>query len=252
MLHRRKSTSQITKMYVSVHTHQIPVVIYRERRRDWRIAVGQKAVNLRIPEMPSWNIPGDPFQWATSWIKTKYDEDPSLFYHFTKPPPVQGKLYQTLFGDYTLDLYPSDREKASGKIKQKTIQIQYPKTWSMHDRGEVFPKVISRLFATAFRPLFSARVAILNEKYYQFNYRNISFKYNTSNWGSCSSKGNLNFSTRLFLAPQAVADYVIIHELAHLQVPNHSASFWSVVRKVMPDYEAHSIWLKEHGQHLYF
>lgn len=252
MLHRRKSTSQITKMYVMVHTHQIPVVIYRERRRDWRISVGQKAVNLRIPEIPSRGIPGDPFQWARDWINSKYEQDPSLFYHFTKPPPSQGKLYQTLFGDFELDLNPTDRKKATGKITPKKIQISYPFDWPDYAKGEIFPKVISRLFAKQFRPLFSARVALLNEKYFQFNYHNISFKYNTSNWGSCSSKGNLNFSTRLFLAPQNVADYVIIHELAHLQVPNHSATFWSVVGRVMPDYQLHANWLKEHGQHLYF
>ena len=252
MLHRRKTTSQITKMYVEVHNHQIPVVIYRERRRDWRIAVGQKAVNLRIPNIHSRNIAGDPFSWAQDWIKSKYEEDPSQFYHFTKPPPAHGKLYQTLFGDFELNLHPADLEKVTGKIRQQKILLSYPGDWPDYAKAEVFPKAVSRLFALHFRPLFSARVAELNERYYQFNYHRISFKYNTSNWGSCSSKGNLNFSTRLFLAPQIVADYVIIHELAHLQIQNHSAAFWSLVRTVMPDYQDHSNWLKEHGQHLYF
>jgi len=55
-------------------------------------------------------------------------------------------------------------------------------------------------------------------------------------WGSCSSKGNLNFSWRLILASDDVIDYVVVHELAHLIEMNHSVRFWHVVASVLPDY----------------
>ncbi len=66
-------------------------------------------------------------------------------------------------------------------------------------------------------------------------------------WGSCSSKGTLSFTWRLVMAPLDVIDYVVIHELAHLQVHNHSPAFWSQVEAMLPDYRAHRDWLKKNG-----
>ena len=77
-------------------------------------------------------------------------------------------------------------------------------------------------------------------------------KYNHSNWGSCSSKGNINLSTRLLFAPDDVIDYVIIHELAHRIEMNHSPRFWKLVSDAMPDYKEKEKWLKVHGGKLGF
>ena len=55
-------------------------------------------------------------------------------------------------------------------------------------------------------------------------------------WGSCSAKGNLNFSWRLMLADAREIDYVVVHELAHLREMNHSPRFWAVVEAALPDY----------------
>ena len=55
-------------------------------------------------------------------------------------------------------------------------------------------------------------------------------------WGSCSAKGNLNFSWRLMLAGEDAIDYVVVHELAHLLEMNHGARFWAVVERALPDY----------------
>ncbi|HBO83387.1 MAG TPA: M48 family peptidase [Deltaproteobacteria bacterium] len=68
-------------------------------------------------------------------------------------------------------------------------------------------------------------------------------------WGSCSAKGNLNFSWRLIMAPLRVIDYVVAHELAHLEEKNHSKAFWNKVKIMLPDYEQYRKWLKE-NRHL--
>jgi predicted metal-dependent hydrolase len=67
--------------------------------------------------------------------------------------------------------------------------------------------------------------------YFQKPIKSVNLKYNLSNWGSCSTKGNINLSTRLLFAPDDVIDYVIIHELAHLLEMNHSPHFWAIVKR---------------------
>lgn len=91
------------------------------------------------------------------------------------------------------------------------------------------------------------RIEELNNKNFNQPLRKIFFKHNKSNWGSCSSAGNINISTRLLFAPDDVLDYACIHELAHLIEHNHSENFWNNVEKAMPNYKEKQEWLKEHG-----
>ena len=66
-------------------------------------------------------------------------------------------------------------------------------------------------------------------------------------WGSCSSRGNLNFNCLLMLAPEEVLDYVVVHELAHRKQMNHSALFWQEVERECQDYKKSLLWLKDRG-----
>ncbi|MBP7340904.1 MAG: SprT family zinc-dependent metalloprotease [Smithellaceae bacterium] len=69
-------------------------------------------------------------------------------------------------------------------------------------------------------------------------------------WGSCSHDNRLSFSFRLIMAPPPVIDYVVVHELMHIRQKNHSSQFWDLVIGVVPDYQAHRRWLRDH-QHLF-
>jgi len=102
-----------------------------------------------------------------------------------------------------------------------------------------------------YRPFFEERLAYWAEAF-PIEYKQLRLKYNHSNWGSCSTRGNINLSTRLLLCPLPVIDYVIVHELAHLIQPNHSKAFWAEVAEVMPDWKTHAQWLKTEGTYLDF
>ncbi len=69
-------------------------------------------------------------------------------------------------------------------------------------------------------------------------------------WGSCSPRGTLSFNWRLVLAPLEVLDYVVVHELCHLRVPNHSRAFWSLVERQRPRWRDQRKWLRTHGPEL--
>lgn len=68
------------------------------------------------------------------------------------------------------------------------------------------------------------------------SFKRVAIRNQRRRWGSCTSKGNLNFSYRLVFLPKELCDYVIVHELCHLKELNHGPAFWSEVEKVLPNY----------------
>ena len=81
-------------------------------------------------------------------------------------------------------------------------------------------------------------------------YGKITVRNQKTRWGSCSSKGNLNFNCLLMLAPPEALDYVVVHELCHRKQMNHSKAFWLEVEKVLPNYKEVRKWLKEEGSQM--
>lgn len=82
-------------------------------------------------------------------------------------------------------------------------------------------------------------------------FQGLSVRDQRTRWGSCSHSGRLSFSWRLVLAPSAVLDYVVVHELCHLREFNHSRRFWRLVESVRPDWRDAAGWLREHGYELH-
>lgn len=78
-------------------------------------------------------------------------------------------------------------------------------------------------------------------------YGRITIRNQRSRWGSCSSKGNLNFNCLLMLFPEDVIDYVVVHELCHRKHMNHSNEFYKEIERVLPEYRKSQKWLKEYG-----
>lgn len=82
------------------------------------------------------------------------------------------------------------------------------------------------------------------------SYGRISIRGQKTRWGSCSSKGNLNYNYLLMLCPDDVIEYVVIHELCHRIYMNHSKRFWEKIEEFCPNYRQARKWLKQNGNSL--
>ncbi len=91
-------------------------------------------------------------------------------------------------------------------------------------------------FRESARSLIAKEILEVNTVY-GFLYHRIAIRDQNSRWGSCSKKGNLNFNYRLIFLPPELRQYVLVHELCHLQEMNHSPRFWQLVSRTVPDYK---------------
>lgn len=84
--------------------------------------------------------------------------------------------------------------------------------------------------------------------YYGYVYKRVAIRNQRSRWGSCSTKGNLNFHYRLLYLPEELQDYIIVHELCHLAAFDHSQNFWDLVARTIPDHALRRKALRGHAR----
>ncbi len=82
------------------------------------------------------------------------------------------------------------------------------------------------------------------------SYSGLTIRGQRTRWASCSSSGAMSFNWRLLLAPPAVLDYVVEHEVCHLEVMDHSPRFWRLLARRVPGWRAHAAWLRRYGSTL--
>lgn len=83
---------------------------------------------------------------------------------------------------------------------------------------------------------------------WKLSYQNIEIKNQLTLWGSCNRKRTLKFDWKLAMLPVEIIDYIILHEMTHLKIMNHSAAFWREIERVMPEYKECQNWLAKHGK----
>lgn len=94
------------------------------------------------------------------------------------------------------------------------------------------------------REMVHQRLLYWNQ-FYNFQYNRVAIRNQRRCWGSCTSLKNLNFSYKLLFLPVHLQDYIIVHELCHLQELNHGQNFWALVAEQIPEYKAHIGELRE-------
>ncbi len=177
------------------------------------------------------------------WAKNKLDERPQMLDELPQRQYLNGELLRVGSHEFRVNIFYHELQKSSGRILRNQLVLNISNGLTREAEANTKSYLVSRCLAKYFQPIVADRLHQLNEKHFRKRIAAVRLKYNTSNWGSCSTQGNINISVRLMFAPQPVIDYVLVHELAHLVHPNHSAHFWQTVEAAMPNY-------REHEQHL--
>jgi len=244
--------AKVAKIYLDIAGKKVPAKIYWERRNNVRASIGKKSAILRMPKRITVEDQEKQVRWFTEWVHTQFLNDPELHVRFFGKGYRDGDTIKVGARTYLLKFNFSDRKTHSGKLKNSVITLELSRGDQEAHLQKSIKHLLSRLVAQDFMPNITRKVNELNRIHFQKPIKSVNLKYNHTNWGSCSSQGNVNLSTRLLFCPEEVIDYVIIHELAHLTELNHSPRFWKLVSDAMPNYKEQEKWLKEYGKHCNF
>jgi len=225
----------------------IPLHIYKEMRMDVRISILKDKVTLRLPAFYNNKLIKKNIKWAKEWLNRRLNENPELKERFLIQEYNDGHELLINGKKFNLKIISEKRNNFTANLIDDTIYIRQPDNADVTEKQNALKTLQSRIVAQYFLPEISQRIDFLNQKYFGFDINAIRLKYNKTNWGSRSSKNNINISTRLLFAPKDVQDYVFIHELAHFKEMNHSALFWNIIKEIIPDYKEKEKWLKQNS-----
>jgi len=229
----------------------VPIKIKKEYRRNIRYSITGKSINVLIPKGLIGHSVESVVAEVKDWATMEFKKKPSLLNRFRVIIYKNGEFIKVFGQDFQLLIFMENRKGLSGKMATGNyIEIRAPQDAEQHLLHAAIGKLLSRVLSAHFHKDIVDRVQTFNQQFFQETIYTIRLKNNQSNWGSCSSKRNINLSSKLLLAPTPVLDYVIVHELAHLKEMNHSPKFWKIVRDIMPDYEKKEEWLKVYGHTL--
>lgn len=232
-----------------VEQHQFLLKIFFEKRNSFRLATGKRCINMRVPFLRSKALMPSYLSQTKRWLLDIKSANSPLFHSLAlREYKNNHKLLRSDSSEYTIKYEsPFDSNTYKARMVENTIHLSMDPSLDIATKNEIVPALISKLLIQRYSHEFRSRILQINEDWNNSVIQQIRFKHNTSNWGSCSAKKNLNFSSRLFLLPDYVQEYVIVHELAHLIHQDHSRRFWNLVASRLPDYGQTEFWIKQHG-----
>lgn len=190
--------------------------------------------------------PEDLLLEKAAWVLATRERFQDAVHRLPSRAYKNGEVYQIFGRPYTLKLLATPEKRSVAVDIRDSSLLLYtpggPDTVDLAARRKAV-EAYYRELAVDYLP---ARVSEL-AACHGFQYARVRIKNQKTRWGSCSSIGNINLNLRLMMAPKPAIDYVIVHELCHLQVLNHSRAFWKLVESNYPDYRYWRDWFKENG-----
>ena len=236
---------------INVGDLAVPVKILFEDRFNNRVTVNSNGITIKISAKQPKEEQRKNIDYFLKWAKEKLGSKPELLDFLPQRKYMNGEVIRIGGYDFFISIFFQDQKKSTAKIFNNQIVISLAKGLSAEAQANTNSYLVCKCLTKFFQPIITERIHELNSRYFGKHINSVKLKYNTSNWGSCSTQGNINISLRLLFAPQDVIDYVLIHELAHLIHPNHSNRFWNLVEKIMPSYRDKEKFLNDNNHKFY-
>lgn len=218
-------------------------VVKSSRRKTTALKIKDGEVSIHIPTRQSIDIARQFVQQKTPWIQQKLQQQAQQ-----SPPEklfIAGETLLFLGKEYPLQLVAVERPTTTIKTTQ-TIEVLG--RLNSLSKAAIRAALINWYKQQAELYLRSQTAFLTTIT--GLSPRSITVKTYKARWGSCSLNGDIQYNWKLMLAPPDIIDYVIIHELCHLQQHNHSAAFWQLVYTHYPNYKIARLWLKNNGASL--
>lgn len=212
---------------------QIDNLIRAKRRTIALIVERDGSLTVRAPKRAAMRDIEGFIREKTDWILRSREKLQAII-PTPKKQYADGEHFLFLGQEYELRLVPPQRPalKFDGGFTLST---------SARERGE---QMFTQWYKTQALTVFTERVSHY-AALHGFEPKQVKVNSAKTRWGSCSANGTINFTWRLVMAPLEVIDYVVLHELAHLRVKNHSPRFWKLVESFCSDFKRHRKWRSE-------
>lgn len=184
----------------------------------------------------------------SSWIKSKLEIVNNRIDSCSPKKFTAGEVFTFLGNDYLLDITTSSKQVS---ISNGTLKVGVTCAYHSSNNSDYIKNKLINWYRKQAQDYIDNNSA----KYCAaigVNPEFVKEKAYKRSWGMCHSSGKIYINYKLIMAPAAIIDYVLIHELCHLIHPNHSIDFWTLVGQHCPDYKQRRNWLKEYGYQLNF
>ena len=236
---------------IEFHGRLIEYTVIRSRRRKKTIEITldpQDGVILRSPaRTPLRNI-AELVHKRAAWILSRATED------ILRPKPrcyTDGETLLYLGREIPIVTSASSGRRVAASLQDGAFRIAVPDDIPGDERPEKSRAALERWYRQEAKRLLPDLVARWQGRVGRKKPSFVQVRSQRRRWGSCSSDGSIRLNWRIIMAEPALIDYVVVHELAHLAVMDHSPRYWKRVERVLPDYRARRKRLNEIGLHLW-
>jgi len=202
-------------------------------------------VKLKVPKVTSDDYIMKVLEKKEEWIEEK------VAYMLSSALPqrkyISGELVYFKGDKITLKITKRKCERARISFVDDELVMIVPDDYTSEHMKEVLVFYYKKLL----KQVVLERIKVY-ENSFSVKPLKVSVRDQKTRWGSCSSSRTLSFNYRLLMAPLHVIDYIVVHEMSHLEHMNHSKSFWKKVHEVMPTYRQAEDFLKQRGRYLNF
>ncbi|MGE3075059.1 MAG: M48 family metallopeptidase [Dehalococcoidia bacterium] len=228
----------------------IPCSIVRSKRRRKTISIrvsAESGVRVAVPMATSEAFIRDLVAKRSSWILKRLAAEASAVAPARRF--VSGETLPYLGEEHPLLVETSTSRRVAFEFIGDAFRLFVPPFLEGEARETVLRRAVLKWYREQSESAVT-RSATLWSAEMHLSPKAVLVRDQRRRWGSCGPDGTLRFNWRLVLAPPAILDFVVVHELAHLAQRNHSPAFWGVVEKYLPDHKSRRKWLRENGTRL--